>query len=190
MHTQACKIKAPQQNLPQTNQPPYCAFPWKLQATWANEPLLENKNTPTAELYIRARRVEMLFSKFVFPNKSASRRSAFPRAGEEARARREAGTAPTLSISPAKPQDRALSTRFQQEQGALLRTASGEGQEKGGETAGARQRCSTGGGDHLLPHKYSQFMHFSPLTTSLPGWDNYFYTKIISTPLYCLAEII
>lgn len=103
----------------------------------------------------------MLFSKFVFPNRSASRQSAFPRAGEEARARREAGTAPTLSISPTKLQNRALSARFQQEQGALLRTASGEGQEKGGETAGARQRCSTGGGDHLLPHKHSQFMHFS-----------------------------
>lgn len=84
----------------------------------------------------------MLFSKFVFPNKFASRQSAFPRAGEEARARREAGTAPTLSISLAKPQDRALSARLQQEQGALLRTASGEGQEKGGETAGASRDAS------------------------------------------------
>lgn len=44
VHTQPCKIKAPQQNLPQTNQPPYRAFPWKLQATWANELLLENNN--------------------------------------------------------------------------------------------------------------------------------------------------
>lgn len=105
----------------------------------------------------------MLFSKFVFPNKSASRQSAFPRAGEEARARREAGTAPALSISPAKPQDRALSTRFQQEQEALLRTASGEGQEKGGETAGARQRCSTGGGDHLCHTNTPSSCTFPPL---------------------------